>query len=69
MKWSDRYFETPAELRSLFAFMDKNHLTSAIVSSRTKFGTKNLENISLIYIPSALYAYLLGYNTIEQKKN
>lgn len=68
MKWSDRYFETPGELKSLLAFTDKNHLTSAIVSSRTKYGTRNLENIDLIFMPSALYAYLLGHNTIEQKK-
>ena len=67
MKWSDRCFDAPGELKSLLSFMDKNHLLSAIVSSRTKYGTKNLENVSLTFIPSALYAYLLGYNTIEQR--
>jgi len=68
MKWSDRYFEAPGELKSLLAFIDKNHLASAIVSSRTKFGTRKLENSDLIFMPSALYAYLLGHNTIEHKK-
>jgi hypothetical protein len=48
--------------------MDKNLLKSAIVSSRTKFGAKELESVNLVFIPSALYAYLLGHNTIEQKK-
>ena len=68
MKWSDRYFDVPSELKSLLSFMDKNHLVSAIVSSRTKYGIKNMENCNLTFMPSALYAYLLGYNTIEQKK-
>lgn len=68
MKWSDRYFDAPGELKSLLSFMDKNLLKSAIVSSRTKFGAKELESVNLVFIPSALYAYLLGHNTIEQKK-
>lgn len=68
MKWSDRYFEAPGELKSLLSFVEKNNLKAAIVSSRTKYGTKNLETVSLTFIPSALYAYILGYNTIGQKK-
>ena len=68
MKWSDRYFDAPGELKSLLSFMSKNQLRAAIVSSRTKYGTKALENMNLTFIPSALYAYLLGYNTIELRK-
>ena len=68
MKWSDRYYEAPGELKSLLAFMEKNQLSSSIVSSRTRFGAKELKNLNLVFIPSALYAYLLGHNTIEQRK-
>ena len=68
MKWSDRYYEAPGELKSLLSFMEKNQLSSAIVSSRTRFGAKELESLNLVFIPSALYAYLLGHNTIEQRK-
>ena len=67
MKWSDRYFDVPSELKSLLLFMEKNHLQNAIVSSRTKFGTKHMDHMSLTFIPSALYAYLLGYRTIAQR--
>ncbi len=67
MKWSDRYYDAPGELKSLLSFMTKNQLSTAIVSSRSIFGTKHLDNLSLTFIPSALYAYLLGYNTIIQK--
>lgn len=68
MKWSDRYYDVPGELKSLLSFMEKNHLSDAIVSSRTKFGIKRLDRMSLTFIPSALYAYLLGYRTIAQRK-
>ena len=52
----------------IVAFMEKNQLRSAIVSSRTRFGAKELESLNLVFIPSALYAYLLGHNTIEQRR-
>lgn len=67
MKWSDRYYEMPGELSSLLSFMVSNGLNEAIVSSRTKFGRKELDKVSLTFIPSALYAYLMGYNTILKK--
>lgn len=67
MKWSDRYFDTPGELKSLLSFMENNHLNAAIVSSRTKYGTKGVGSMGLTFIPSALYAFLLGYNTIVHK--
>lgn len=67
MKWSDRYYDAPGELKSLLSFMDNNHLSEAIVSSRTRYGTKSLDHLNLTFIPSALYAYLLGYRTIAYK--
>ena len=56
MKWSDRYYDAPGELKSLLSFMDNNHLSEAIVSSRTRYGTKSLDHLNLTFIPSALYA-------------
>jgi len=67
MKWSDRYFDAPVELKSLLLFMKKNNLQNAIVSSRTKFGIKHMNSMDLTFIPSALYAYLLGHRTIAQR--
>lgn len=62
------FYDVPGELKSLLSFMEKNHLSDAIVSSRTKSGIKRLDRMSLTFIPSALYAYLLGYRTIAQRK-
>jgi len=65
IKWSDRYYDSPGELKSLTSFMETNGLSSAIVSSKTKYGAKRLDKVSLTFMPSALYAYLMGYNTIR----
>ena len=66
LKWSDRYYEAPEELKSLLSFMETNNLKDAIVSSKTKGGVINMQRVSLMFIPSALYAYITGYNTVRQ---
>ena len=68
IKWSNRYFEHPKELKSLLQFCKKNNLTSALVTSIDKEGIVNQDGIELNFYPSAMYAYVVGVNTIEQKK-
>jgi Holliday junction resolvase-like predicted endonuclease len=68
VKWSDRYFEKPGELESLLYFMEKNKLSNAIVTSVTTEGQKNLKMLSLTFIPSACYAYIVGGNTLKQTR-
>lgn len=69
IKWSDRYFDAPGELKSLLTFIDANQIDYPIVSSYSKYGMKELDHAHLLFIPSAIYAYLVGYNTIKQRKN
>jgi len=68
IKWSDRYFEQPGELKSLFSFMENNNLHIALVTSISKSGFRQMDNVGLQFIPSAIYAYIVGYNTINIKK-
>ena len=65
VKWSDRYFDKPTELKSLLYFMENNHMESALVTSLTKRGVKQLRTVSLEFIPSAIYAYTVGYNRFK----
>ena len=65
VKWSDRYFDKPAELKSLLYFMENNHIESALVTSLTKRGVKQLRTVRLEFIPSAIYAYTVGYNRFK----
>ena len=64
IKWSNRYYEKPGELKSLIQFCEKNLLCSALVTSIDKEGIVKHNNIELIFIPTAMYAYMVGVNTI-----
>jgi hypothetical protein len=67
MKWSNRFFEKPRELKSLLYFCNKNKLKYAIVTTIDIEGIKNIDDIELCFLPSSLYAYAVGYNTINIK--
>ena len=69
IKWSDRYFEKPGELKSLIKFCKENNLQSPVVTSITKEGNIEFNGINLQFIPSSSYAYTVGKKTLEMKKN
>lgn len=69
IKWSNRFFERPEELKSLFQFCEKNKLTSALVTTVDKEGSFVYRDVKLTFVPSAMYAYVIGLNTITQKQN
>jgi uncharacterized protein len=68
IKWSNRFFEKPEELKSLIQFCKKNNLKSALVTSIDKEGLIKIDDMELSFCSSAMYAYVIGVNTIEQKK-
>lgn len=67
IKWSDRYANHPGELASLLWYMPKNGLKEAIVTSQTITATKQLNEVSLHFIPVACYAYTVAHNTLFNK--
>ena len=69
VKWSDRYFESPNELRSLRSFMKTNGLSQALVTTMTCSGLKSLPWGNLQYMPSACYAYVVGRNTLNRTRD
>ena len=68
IKWSDRFYDKPAELSSLQYYMEKNHLSQALVTSISQAGVKNMDFGKLHFIPCACYAYTVGENTLRQAK-
>ena len=68
IKWTDRFFDRPAELYSLKYFMEKNQLQQALVTSISQAGLKETSFGRLLFIPSACYAYTVGENTLRQAK-
>lgn len=65
VKWSDRYFRCPAELKSLMTFMQANGLDRALVTSITEADVRVMECGTLQYVPAALYAYTVGYTSVK----
>lgn len=68
VKWSDRYYEHTGELQSLLNFMETNNIKQAIVTSIEKKGKKQLEKSTLQFIPTAVYAYIVGHNTLQARR-
>lgn len=69
IKWSDRYVDQTAELKPLLDFLENNKLTAALVTTTSKYIYKSLNSVGIQFIPAALYAYIVGNNTIKQHKS
>lgn len=67
IKWSNRFYEEPGELKSLLQFCETNKLNSALVTAIDVEGVREVRGIQLIFVPAAIYAYVVGVNTLEQK--
>lgn len=68
VKWSDRYYDKPNELKSLISFCHAQNLNSALVTTISKNGHQNRQSINLEFKPASLYCYALGYNIVEGQK-
>lgn len=69
IKWTNRFYERPGELKSLRQFMDANKLQWALVTTLDAFGTREVDGKNFQCVPTALYAYTLGYNTLARKES
>jgi len=69
IKWSNRYFEKPKDLKSLIKFCNENELNHPIVTTIDKEGERKYNDLTIQYLPAAAYAYTIGKRTLEQRKN
>jgi hypothetical protein len=69
IKWSNRYFEKPNQLKSLIKFCQENNLNYPIVTTIDKSGEKNFKELNIQFVPSASYAFSVGKRTLDQKQN
>lgn len=67
IKWSNRYFDKPQELKSLIQFCKTNGFDTALVTSIDKSGVVNMDNLQLTFLPSAVYTYNIGDITLKMK--
>lgn len=68
IKWSDRYYDKPRELKSLIKFCKENEIETPIVTSISKEGEIEYDGIHFQFLPSSAYAYTVGRNSLDAKK-
>lgn len=67
IKWSNRYFEKPNELKSLIHFCKSNHFQNALVTSIDLLGIKQIEGLLFSFLPASIYSYNIGDITLKMK--
>jgi len=67
VKWSDRYFNRPEELKSLLSFCSSSNVEVCLVTTRSQSGNRIIKGIPVIFEPASIYCYELGYNIIRGK--
>jgi len=69
IKWSNRYFDRPNELKSLITFCETNKFEAAVVTSIDQLGMKELQGLKFTFLPASVYAYNIGEITLKMKNN
>jgi predicted AAA+ superfamily ATPase len=67
IKWSNQFFDRPGDLKSLLQYLRDNDLKKATVTTIDKEGKKEIGDITLTYVPAAVYAYTVGADVIWLK--
>ncbi|HCS21508.1 MAG TPA: ATPase [Bacteroidetes bacterium] len=68
IKWSNHYVDHPEKLKSLVSFCKSNNFDTAWATTIDILTTKTYEGLNIVHIPSSVYAYTVGYNTLVQKQ-
>lgn len=67
LKWSNRYFKNPNELKSLIHFCRSNQLQKALVTTISQLGAKQMEELTFTFLPASVYCYNIGNTTLRMK--
>ena len=70
IKWTDKFYEDPSQLKSLRKFLEVNDgIRKIIVTTKSKLGSATIDGNTFLFIPSALYAYWVSEYLFEDKTN
>lgn len=69
VKWSDRYVDTPGELREQLEFCRRNRLGRLLVTTKTRTATQHLHGVRVDFEPAAVYCYRLGRNAVQRARS
>ncbi len=65
IKWSNRYFEHPEELKSLTMFCNNNKLTDSLITTIDKTGSKKIGKLNYQFVPASILAYTFGCKALQ----
>lgn len=65
IKWSDRYFNRPEELKSLIQFAESHGVDFVGTTTKTKKGVRVINEVAIDYYETSVYCYTVGRNTTE----
>ena len=68
VKWTDRFVDSPHELKALTSFCRKNGLPLAFVTSRTKWKYYRETPVPLFFMQASVYCYTVGANILRGMK-
>lgn len=68
IKWSNRYFDKPKELKSLIHFCRSNGFENALVTTIDQQGIKAVDDLLFTFLPASIYTYNIGDITLKMKK-
>lgn len=67
VKWSDRFFERPGDLKGVLAFAARNELSRPpLITTRTRSGLIEVQGIKLRFVPTSLHCYTIGRNVLDR---
>ncbi|WP_022662316.1 ATP-binding protein [Paucidesulfovibrio longus] len=71
VKWTDRYYDSPEELKGLLTFA-RNVLrapaSTVTVTTKTRSGERSVQGQRIDFIPASLYCYTVGKNLLQWAK-
>lgn len=69
VKWSDKVTDRPKEnLKGCFKWHKDGKINNAIITTKTTEKNISIEGLTIEFIPSSLYCYMVGRNLVRDKK-
>lgn len=65
IKWTNRYFEKPEDLKSLIWFCKSNNLRTCTVTTIDQTGEFTDDSLNIKFIPASLFAYETAYKMLR----
>ncbi|MEO8679317.1 MAG: ATP-binding protein [Vicinamibacterales bacterium] len=67
VKWTDRAFDDPSEVKPLIAFCLKHGVPRPMVATRTATGVKTVGGLTVGYLPASVYSFVISRELVSRR--